>query len=91
MKKTVRRIWVAVLSAVAFLVACVSSKGLSSTERANLIKERDSIQRIIKERESSCVYGSPEVLREYGNETRRLRVRLDSINEVLENNGPKKK
>lgn len=87
--KRIRTIWIAILGALAFLVACVSHKGMSKNERAELIKERDSIQNIIKMREHSCVYGSPEVLREYSLETNRLRQKLDSINQRLGENEPK--
>lgn len=89
MKRTFRSIWIAILGAFAFLVACVSHKDISKDERAELIKERDSIQNIIKMREHACVYGSPEVLREYSAETRRLRTQLDSINKRLGKNEPK--
>ena len=89
MKKPIRTIWIAVLSVAAFLVACVSSKGLTKTERAQLIKERDSIQNVIRERESACVYGSPEIIEAYGAETRRLREQLESINKRLGENEPK--
>lgn len=91
MKKTARRIWIAVLSAVAFLVACVSSKGLVKSERAQLIKERDSLREIIREREQSCVYGSPEIIHRYGAETQRMRQELDSINKLLGEDEPKKR
>lgn len=86
MKKSVRTIWIAILSAAAFLVACVSNKGLTRTERVKLEKERDSIQQIIKGRESACVYGSPEIIQAYGAETQRLREQLKDINNRLNEN-----
>ena len=89
MKKFGRTIWVAILSMLAFLGACHSNKSLTKAERSELIKERDSIQKIINVRESSCVYGSPEVMREYGAETRRLRDRVNEINTRLGENEPK--
>ena len=91
MKKSVRTIWIAVLSAFAFLVACVSNKGLTKTERASLERERDSIERIIKGRESACVYGSPEIIQAYGAETQRLREQLKDINARLSEDDSKKK
>lgn len=83
MKKFGRTIWVWVLSALAFLGACGTGKNLTKAERAQLIQERDSIQRIIKSRESACVYGSPEVIREFGAETNRLRQQVKDINARL--------
>ena len=81
MKKVVRTVWIATLSGLAFLVACCSTKGgLSRSERKQLIRERDSIQEILKSREGACVYGSPEIIQNYGLENLRLRSRLDSIN-----------
>ena len=91
MKKFGRIIWIAVLSAVAFMVACVSSKGLTKTDvdRTQLIKERDSLQRVLKQREGACVYGPPEIIQAYGDETNRLRHQLDSINNLLGEDEPK--
>ena len=38
------------------------------------LRERlEALQNTIRERESSCVYGSPEILEQYGLETQRLR------------------
>ena len=91
MKKFTRTIWIGVLSALAFLGACNSHKGLTKAERAQLVKERDSIQEIITRRESSCVYGSPEIIQQYGQETRRLRDQLNEINTRLEEDDAKKK
>lgn len=79
------------LSAFAFLVACVSNKGLTKTERASLERERDSIERIIKGRESACVYGSPEIIQAYSAETQRLREQLKDINARLSEDDSKKK
>jgi len=83
MKKIVRTVWISALSGLAFLTACCTSKGLSRQERKQLVKERDSIQEILKMREMAAVYGSPEVLANYAAETYRLRSQLDSINYKL--------
>lgn len=83
MKKIVRTVWISALSGLAFLTACCSSKGLTRSERKQLVKERDSIQEILKMREMAAVYGSPEVLANYAAETYRLRNQLDSINYKL--------
>lgn len=87
MKKVVRTIWISALSGLAFLAACCTTKGgLTRAERKQLTKERDSIQEILSRREMSCVYGSPEIIQEYGLETKRLRAQLDSINYKLGEN-----
>lgn len=68
---------------MAFLAACCSSKGLTRAERKQLIKERDSIQEMLTRREGAAVYGSPEIIAQYGLETYRLQSQLDSINYKL--------
>ena len=84
MKKVVRTIWVGALSGLAFLAACCTTKGgLTRAERKQLVKERDSIQEILKGREGAAVYGTPEIIQRYGLETMRLRNQLDSINYKL--------
>jgi len=83
MKKIVRNVWIGALSGLAFLAACCSSKGLSKAEKKELIRERDSIQEILSKREGSCIYGTPEVMERYKNETKRLQYQLDSINARL--------
>jgi ubiquinone biosynthesis protein UbiJ len=83
MKKVVRTVWICALSGLAFLAACCSSKGLTRAERKQLKHDRDSIQEILKMREMSAVYGSPEIIADYGMETARLRYELDSINARL--------
>lgn len=83
MKKIVRNIWIGALSGLAFVTACNCTKGLSRHERKQLEKERDSIQEMLKERENAKIYGSPQVMSRYHNETYRLRNQLDSINAKL--------
>jgi len=83
MKKVVRTVWIGALTGIAFLGACCSSSGLTRKERKQLVKERDSIQEILKMREMAAVYGSPEIIASYGAETARLRCQLDSINARL--------
>lgn len=48
-----------------------------------LEKEQDSIGRILQRREGACVYGSPEVIERYNQETERLRSELKRIHEAL--------
>ena len=83
MKKVVRTVWISVLSGLAFLTACCTSKSLSKQERKQLVKERDAIQETLKSREGACVYGTPEVMAEYRLETVRIQSKLDSINYKL--------
>ena len=83
MKKIVRTVYIGALSGMAFLAACCSSKGLTRAERKQLIKERDSIQEMLTRREGAAVYGSPEIIAQYGLETYRLQSQLDSINAKL--------
>lgn len=91
MKKFGRTIWVGILAGLAFLGACGSNKGLTKAERTQLVKERDSIQEILTRREGACVYGSPEIIQAYGEETQRLRNQLNDINARLGENDSKKK
>ena len=91
MKKFGRTIWVGILAGLAFLGACGSHKGLSKAERAQLVKERDSIQQILTNREGACVYGSPEIIQAYGAETQRLRNQLNDIKARLSEDDSKKK
>lgn len=83
MKKVVRNVWIGTLSGLAFLAACCSTNGLSRKERKQLVKERDSIQKILEQREMAAVYGSPEIIANYGAENARLRYQVDSINNLL--------
>ena len=83
MKKAARTFWIALLSGLALLTACFSSKGLTKAERAQLIQERDSIQQILSRREGAAVYGSPEIIKAYGEETQRLRNQIKEINARL--------
>ena len=83
MKKVVRTVWIGALSGLAFLAACCSTKGLSKAERKQLMHERDSIQDILTRREGAAVYGSPEVLENYGKETQRMRDELEVVRKEL--------
>jgi len=78
MKKFGRTIWIGVLAGLAFLGACATHKGLTKSERAQLVK-----------REGASVYGSPEIIQAFGAETQRVRHQLDSINNILGENEPK--
>ena len=87
MKKVVRTVWIGALSGLAFLAACCTTKGgLSKAERKQLINERDSIQRILKGREASAIYGTPDIMARFKAETYRVQYELDSINNRLDGN-----
>ncbi|MBR5982554.1 MAG: hypothetical protein IK025_02375 [Bacteroidales bacterium] len=55
-----------------------------NARRAELQARLESLRATIKDRETSCVYGSPEVMREYSARTRAMRHEADSLqNELL--------
>ena len=56
-----------------------------NARRAELQARLEKLRAIIKDREMSCVYGSPEVLQEYSAHTRELRQEADSLQNVLLN------
>jgi len=52
----------------------------SKAQRQIQLQQRlDSLRNIIEERQNSEVYGPPEIMKEYGKETRRLQVEADSL------------
>lgn len=58
--------------------------------RAELRNRLEELQNAIQRREGACVYGSPEVIQRYGEETNRLRQEAAEIQRQLnelENNG----
>lgn len=86
MKRIIRTVWIGALSGLAFLTACCTSRGLTRQERKQLVRERDSIQEILKMREMAAVYGTPEIMANYKAESYRLQYELDSINNRLNGN-----
>lgn len=56
-----------------------------SVHRAEMQERLEKLRAIIQDREMSCVYGSPEVLKEYSAHTRELRQEADSLQNVLLN------
>ena len=79
MKKTIRIVWISVLSGLAFLAACCGSRGLSRAERKKLVKERESIEKTLAE---MPVPDSGRVVNYYKLQEERygLMNKLDSIN-----------
>ena len=130
MKKVVRTVWISLLSGLAFLAACTSSKDSSKdnkfetlygspevnvpvanqesidemnarldrieqrinemkgpdrqSRREQLQQQLDSISNILRRREGACIYGSPEVMERYRNETNRLKTEAAEIQKQLE-------
>ena len=54
-----------------------------SAQRYQLQMRINELRQVISQRESSCIYGSPEVMEEYGNETRRMRGELEELQKQL--------
>ena len=52
--------------------------------RKELMDRLEVLQQTIKRREGACVYGSPEVIQRYGEETRRLKQEAKDIEKQLE-------
>lgn len=52
----------------------------SKAQRQMQLQQRlDSLRNIIEERQNSEIYGPPEIMKEYGKETRRLKAEADSL------------
>ena len=56
-----------------------------SARRAEMQESLERLRATIRDREMSCVYGSPEVLQSYSAHTRELRHEADSLQNVLLN------
>ena len=56
-----------------------------NARRAELQERLEKLRATIRDREMSCVYGSPEVLQEYSAHTRELRHEADSMQNLLIN------
>jgi len=101
MKRLLNKAWLGIVAALAMVAAaCTFHKpspvnndpsNQESDEHQmskNELKKRIAeISERIKEREMSCVYGSPEIIERYGRETRRLRHERDSLQNILDNWG----
>ena len=94
MKKIVRNIWIGLLSGLAFIVGCATQNKTDNKEIAKEKEEKkqrieqlshqlDSINDIIQRREGACVYGSPEIIEQYGQETRRLRQEAEQLQQQI--------
>lgn len=90
MKKIVRNVWIGLLSGLAFIVGCTTQNKVNKNDKEEkrqrveqLTKQLDSINSIIQRREGACVYGSPEIIQQFGEETRRLRQEAESIKQQI--------
>ena len=95
MKGVFKKTWIGVLSVATLIVgACCSNKNVDDPNRSMTRRELKArikeLRAIVEDREMSCVYGSPEIIAEYGRETARLRHELDSLQNELDNYGKKK-
>ena len=52
--------------------------------KQQLQQQLDSISNILQHREGACIYGSPEVMERYRNETNRLKTEAAEIQKQLE-------
>ena len=91
MKRVFNKVWIGMLALFALIIgACCSNQ---STDNPNKMTKKQLKERIAKlkaaveDREMSCVYGSPEIIAEYGRETARMRWELDSLQNELDNYG----
>lgn len=94
MKKSIKKAWIGVLALATLVVgACCSHKTVEingETYTKKELKARvNQLKAIVEEREMSCVYGSPEIIAEYGRETARLRGELNELQKELDNFGKK--
>ena len=86
MKKIVRTVWISLLSGLAFLVACTTTKGLSRSEKKQLKAERvEIISQIDQQRQESSGVTDPTVMMNYRNTELKLRERLCQIDDLLGN------
>ena len=88
MKRFFKKTWIGVVALATLIVgACCTHKTTNDNSMTKQqLKERIAeLRAIVEEREMSCVYGSPEIIAKYGQETQRLRHELDSLQIVLDN------
>ena len=57
--------------------------------RVDLTQRLEQLRNAIRDREGACVYGSPEIIQEYGRETQRMRQEAAELEKQLEELGKK--
>lgn len=92
MKRFFKKAWIGVLAIATLIVGACCSQKTVEVNGEKLTKQElkariDQLKAIVEEREMSCVYGPPEIIAEYGNETRRLRGELDELQRKLDDFG----
>lgn len=55
-----------------------------SKQRMALKKQLAELQQALQYREGACVYGSPEVIQRYGEETRQLRQQVEELRQQIQ-------
>ena len=55
-----------------------------SKDRISIVQRIEELRRAIQMREGACVYGSPEVIKEYGKKTQEMRDELKKLEDQLE-------
>lgn len=56
---------------------------IKDQQRSALTRQLDMLNRAIEQREGACVYGSPEVIQRYEEETQELRRQRDEVSKQL--------
>lgn len=85
MKKFFSKTWIGILALATIVVgACCSHKDTPGASKQELKDQLNALEKRIKEREMSCVYGSPEVMESYRQETARLRQEADSLQHEID-------
>lgn len=95
MGKWFRKMWIGLLSGIATLTACNvigpqpcyygppptdPTEDTVQPDRKEMLRQRiAAIRDIVEERRNSEIYGPPEMMEEYGRETRRLQAEADSL------------
>ena len=83
MKRIFNKLWIAIIAALALMIgACCSHR--NSTEIKDLKAQIANLKEQLSEREMACVYGPPEMIQEYGQQTQRMRSELESLEKELE-------
>lgn len=93
LKIRLSKFWVLVVSAmsVALVACCVCSKKTTEVKtqdisnREQMRNELDSLKKVQERRNAVAIYGTPDVMRSYGEENARLQQRIDSLQHALDN------
>lgn len=86
MKKIVRTVWIGLLSGLAFLVACTTTKGLSRAEKKQLKAERiEILNQIDQQRQESDGVKDITAMMGFRSNELKLRERLCQIDNLLGN------